>query len=114
MAVKLLTSKSYSWNYEKEKRIICTTEANATFQYSETAITGVYYGHNMPEEHKDVIASVLSAKSKQITVPGLLTMGNNYPYVQILGTQINAYNMGLSHNKFELKPEHFRPRIKKR
>jgi Protein of unknown function (DUF2971) len=108
----LLTRKSYSWRYEEEYRIFSNKGGNIAFNYNQKALTGIYFGYNMREDHKDVLISILADSSKQPTTPDLSIIPKNYPNIQIVGTQIFAYNMELTRNIFKVKPFPFRPRVK--
>lgn len=53
---KYLNEKTKSWKYEKEMRII---EKNEKVEYDKHALNAIYFGLNMPEAHKKIIASII-------------------------------------------------------
>ena len=101
---KILTRKSYLWQYEQEWRLFCRTGGNEAFGYNPKAITNIYFGNKMAYEHKEVIISMLSNPTKEATI------NSSYPNTRISGTQINVYDMKLNRKVFKVEPIRFQPR----
>jgi hypothetical protein len=105
----LLTTKSYQWYYEKEWRIFRNDGGGKPYPFNSEALTGVYFGYKMPQEDKDVIASVLKNTSELDVPPNLATIPMSNPDIFISGTKIILYNMKLDKEKFMVSPFPFRP-----
>ena len=105
----LLTTKSHQWHYEKEWRIFSNDGGNKLYPFNFEALTGVYFGYKMPQEDRDVIASVLKPTLGTDTPSNLATLHMNHLNTRIAGTQINVYEMILNKEKFMISPFHFRP-----
>jgi len=55
----LLTTKSNHWAYEKEWRII-HEEGDKEYSVEASALTGIYFGCEMPFVHKEILSLILS------------------------------------------------------
>lgn len=53
---KFLDKKTEIWKYEEEMRIIGEKEK---VEYDKHALNGIYFGLNMPEGHKKIIAAII-------------------------------------------------------
>lgn len=57
---KLAGTKSKSWSYEEEFRLI--TDQSGSFQYNHNAITAIYFGLRMKQDKRDRIMSELAGR----------------------------------------------------
>jgi hypothetical protein len=55
----LFTTKSNSWDYEKEWRVMIPN-GNQAIQYNPSALSSIYFGWKMPYEHREIIHRILS------------------------------------------------------
>lgn len=63
--MNLFCTKSKSWKYEKEWRVI-HSEAGTEYTYPSEALTGVYFGPNMPYEAIEIICLVLQGQNQNV------------------------------------------------
>lgn len=66
--MKLLTTKSNDWEYEKEVRIIMRFKARETIRIPDDCIREVILGHKMEENHKKEIIDLIKTKSTPIEI----------------------------------------------
>jgi len=60
IATKIILTKADSWSYEAEWRGI--QKANSEVPYADDMITGIIFGLNMPEDHKNEIYQIVKDK----------------------------------------------------
>lgn len=63
--MNLFCTKSKSWAYEKEWRVI-HSEANTAYSYPTEILTGVYFGPNMSSEVIEIICLVLMGQNPHV------------------------------------------------
>jgi hypothetical protein len=61
----MLLSKSAFWKYEKEWRTL-GTDGPGLYKFSPSALTGIILGHQMPQEHRDLISKLVSTHNPSI------------------------------------------------
>lgn len=66
--MKLLTTKSKDWEYEKEIRILIRFMARKTITIPDNCIREVIFGHKMDKKHKKEIIELLKTKSTPIEI----------------------------------------------
>lgn len=110
---RLLTTKSREWGYEKEWRIISRIGGDKVFRFNPKALTGIYFGYDMPENYKDVIISVLSSLYVSPNVSNnLAPLPRSAPYPAYINrNQIPLYEMKLDKEKFEVHPIRYKQNL---
>ena len=63
--VDLYRTKAEHWRYEKEWRCI-HTKAGTAFGYDSLALTGIYFGADMPSSQFEIIAMVLAGQNETV------------------------------------------------
>jgi hypothetical protein len=63
--LRLFCTKSKSWEYEKEWRVI-HDEVGTAYTYPTNALTGVYFGPKMPRDIIEIICIVLQAQNRHV------------------------------------------------
>lgn len=63
--LELFCTKSKAWEYEKEWRVI-HNKARIAYTYPTEALTGVYFGPNMPEDVLEVVCLVLQGQNPDV------------------------------------------------
>ncbi|WP_409439839.1 DUF2971 domain-containing protein [Psychromonas sp. GE-S-Ul-11] len=63
--LELFCTKSKAWKYEKEWRVI-HHEAGLAYTYPTEALTGVYFGPNMPRDVIEIICLVLQGQNPNV------------------------------------------------
>jgi hypothetical protein len=66
--MKLLTTKSNDWKYEKEIRVVMRFKARETIKIPNNCIREVILGHKMEEKHKKEIIALIKTKSAPIEI----------------------------------------------
>jgi Protein of unknown function (DUF2971) len=64
-AEKLFCSKGASWHYEQEWRVI-HNQAGTEFTYPAEALTGIFFGSEMPIEWIEIVCLVLKGQNKNV------------------------------------------------
>src|SRR5258706_1189401 len=64
---ELATTKAVDWKYEKEWRIFVDLGETGAI-YDPNALTGIYFGYEMPIEYREVIAMILQGSSTKLYV----------------------------------------------
>lgn len=63
--LKLFCTKSKSWQYEKEWRVI-HSDAGTAYTYPAEALTGVYFGPNMQNEAVEIVCLILQGQNPNV------------------------------------------------
>lgn len=63
--LELFCTKSKAWEYEKEWRVI-HNEAGTAYSYPSEALTGIYFGPNMPRDVIEIICLVLLGQNPHV------------------------------------------------
>ena len=111
---KLAGTKSKSWSYEEEFRLI--TDQSGSFQYNHRAITAIYFGLRMEQDKRDLIMNELAGRG--ISFYQIIQIEGTYRFERELIedgaqnevtylTQIPSTNKSIKPIKFEIRTRNY-------